>query len=221
MILSTSRDAVRFLQAVLDSGRAPDGTQLLSVAGVAEMLRPQQHAESELGGKTQYGFGWEVNEKDGVTTVTKGGSVGTMGSLFVLLPAQRIGIALVFNDVDYGKVQLFQNIVKLLLGAPADRYASPPAAKVVPPSGYRLSTERARDVVGDYDTRSGVMRISLRGDTIAARFEGNDVTLEPTSDTSFVIRSVLADQEGTALVIRPCGRTRCMWMNGDSSAVRR
>ena len=221
MILSTSRDAGRFLSALLSQGKTTNGTQLLSGASVAEIERPQQKAESELGGPTMYGLGWEVSDMNGLKVVMKGGSVGSMGSLFVLIPDQKLGVAMLFNAIDYGKVQLLQNVVKTLLGAPASLYQSPPAATPVAPTGVRASPARLRRVAGTYDTKSGVMQLRVRGDTLAGRYEGNDVVLEPASDTSFVIRSVLREQEGTALSIKRCGRTTCLWMAGDSSGVRR
>jgi CubicO group peptidase (beta-lactamase class C family) len=221
MILSTARDAARFLQAILAGGVAPDGTRLLTEAGARELLRPQQKAESELGGETMYGLGWEISDADGVTMALKGGSVISMGSLFVLLPAQKIGIAIVFNDIDYGKVQLLQNVMKRLMGAPTAPYQAAPAPAPLPPSGYRLSPARAAEIAGVYDTRNGVMTVAVRGDTLVARFEGNDLTLEPTSDTTLVMRSVLREQEGQVITARRCGTTLCFWMRGDSSAVRR
>ena len=221
MILSTSRDIALYLRAILDSGRAPDGTRLLSAAGTAELLRPQQKAESELGGPTMYGLGWEISEVGGETLAMKAGSVGTMGSLFVLIPAQKTGIVVLINDIDYGKVQLVQNLVKLLLGAPTAPYAATPAAAPVAASEFRMPPERLRAFAGVYDTKAGVMRLTVRGDTLAVRYEGNDAVLEPTSDSSFVMRSVLREQEGTALVFRRCGRTTCAWIEGDSSAVKR
>ena len=221
MILSTSRDAARFLSAILNGGKTTDGVQLLSAAGVAEMMRPQQKAESELGGETVYALGWEVSDVNGVTLATKGGSVGTMGSLFALLPDQKLGIAMVFNDIDYGKVQLLQNVVKLLLGAPTAPYAPLPAAPPVAASSHRIPPARLAQLAGVYDTRAGIMRLAMRGDTLAGRFEGNDFVLEPSSDSTFVVRSVLRGQEGSTLIIKRCGARMCIWMEGDSSAVRR
>jgi hypothetical protein len=151
----------------------------------------------------------------------KGGSVISMGSLFVMLPAQKIGIAIVFNDIDYGKVQLLQNVMKLLLGAPTAPYQVAPVPEPLPASGYRLSPARAAEIAGVYDTRNGVMTVAQRGDTLAARFEGNDLTLEPTSDSTLVMRSVLREQEGQVITVRRCATTFCLWMRGDSSAVRR
>jgi len=221
MILSTSRDAGKFLRAIINGGRAPDGTQVLSAAATAEMTRPQQKAESELGGPTTYALGWEQHDAGGVPMLLKGGSVISMGSLLVMLPQQKVGIAMVFNDVDYGKLQLLQNVVKYMLGAPTSPYAAPPASKPVAPSTYRLAADKRQALAGDYMTKAGLMRISVRGDTLAARFEAEDIVLEPTSDTSFVTRSVISELEGKTFVIRKCGATLCGWMNGDSTAVRR
>ena len=221
MILSTSRDAARFLQAILRGGTAPNGQRILSQGGATELLRAQQKAESELGGPTMYGLGWEISDMNGVVVAQKGGSVGTMGSLFVMIPAQKIGVAMLFNDIDYGKVQLLQNIIKVLTGTATSPYAHAPAPAPVPSNGYQMSHTRKLEFAGTYDTRAGVMRISVRSDTLAGRFEGNDVALEPVSDTSFVMRSVLREQEGSPLTIKRCSMTMCIWMQGDSSAVRR
>ncbi|MDP1861167.1 MAG: serine hydrolase, partial [Gemmatimonadaceae bacterium] len=203
------------------SGRAPNGDRVLSAAGVKEILRPQQKAQSELGGETMYGLGWEVSDMNGVTLITKGGSVGAMGSLFFLVPSQKLGVALVFNDLDYGKVGLLRNITKLLLGGTPSPYEPIPTKPAVPPSNFKMPAARWATFAGLYDTRAGLMRLTVRGDTLAGRFEGNDVVLEPSSDSSFVMRSLLREQEGQTLIIKRCGKSMCIWMEGDSSAVRR
>lgn len=221
MILSTSADIGRYLMMLLNGGKGPNGAQLLSSTGVSEIMRAQQDAESELGGPTKYGLGWEVSDMNGTKVVTKAGSVGTMGSLFLMIPDQRIGIAMVINLIDYGKVQLMQNLVKTLMGAPATPYqTAPPSDSAVRPSGYRMSPARARSVVGRYGTSAGVLVVKVDGDTIRGRYEGNDLVLEPTSETTFVMRSVLREQEGKRITIRRCSRSLCVWMGQDSIGVR-
>lgn len=221
MILSTTRDISRYLQTFLDSGRAPNGRQVLSASSVAEILRPQQKAESELGGPTMYGLGWEISNVNGMSVAQKGGSVSTMGSLFILVPAQRLGIALVFNDIDYGKVGLLQNVLKALMGAPTAPYQSMPPRPKVPPSTFTMPAAKQSSFAGVYDTRSGILRLTMHGDTLAGRFEGENMYLEPSSDTSFIMRSAVAEQEGTSMTIKKCGKSMCIWMKGDSAAVRR
>ena len=68
--------------------------------------RQQQPAESELGGPTTYALGWEVHDLNGVPMIMKGGSVISMGSLFVMLPQQKIGIAMLINDVDLSLIHI-------------------------------------------------------------------------------------------------------------------
>jgi len=221
MILSTSRDAGRYLSALIAGGRAADGTRILSERGTAELLRPQQKAESELGGPTTYALGWESHDAGGTPMLLKGGSVIAMGSLFVIVPQSRTGIAMVFNAVDYGKLQLLQNLLKQLARAPTAPYQSAPPPAPVAPARYRATPAQLQDVAGDYVTRAGLMRIVARGDSLHARYQGLDLRLEPVSDTSFVMRSDVRELEGSAVVIKPCGPTKCAWMHGDSSAVRR
>ena len=221
MILSTSHDAARFMQAILNGGQAPGGPRVLSAASAAEILRAQQDAESEMGGPTKYGLAWEISSMNGTTIAMKGGSVVAMGSLFVMLPGQKVGVAMVFNAIDYGKLGLLANLLKILAGAPTDPYKPLPVAPPVPPSEVTLPATTMQRVAGTYETMSGLMRVELRGDTLAGRWEGDDIRLEPTSDSSFVVRSRIREMEGTPVTIRPCSRTLCMWIKGDSNAVRR
>ncbi len=220
MITSSSRDIGTFLRTILNEGRAPNGQQVLSAAAVAEMLRAQQPGESELGGPTTYALGWETNDMDGLTVIMKGGSVVSMGSLFVLLPQQEIGIAITFNLVDYGKVQLLQNLLKALLGAPTAPYQAAPPAEVVPPSTWKASAATLSSFAGSYMTRWGRLTIEVHGDSLSGTYEGGPVRFEPTSDTSVQVRSALREQEGTAITFRRCGGTTCLWFRGDSSGVK-
>ncbi len=220
MISSTSGDAGRLLMAMLNGGKSASGTAVISPASVAEILRPQQPAESELGGPTTYGLGWEVHDMGGIQVVMKGGSVISMGSLFLLIPSQKTGIAIVFNLVDYGKVQLMQNLVKALAGAPTAPYQNAPAPPPVAPGTHRLALAYAATLAGDYMTRAGLLRLTAAGDTLRGRYEGHNFTLEAISDTSFVMRSSLRDQEGTPWTIKKCGGTWCLWAGKDSNGVR-
>jgi CubicO group peptidase (beta-lactamase class C family) len=220
MLTSTTADIGTFLRLLLRKGKDASGTAVLSEAAVAEMLRPQQKGQSELGGPTTYALGWEVNDMGGVSLTMKGGSVISMGSLFVLLPQQNTGIAMVFNLVDYGKVQILTNILKLLAGAPTSPYQVAAAPKPVPGTGHRMGADRLAAFAGDYMTRWGLMRVRLRDTLLTATYEANDVVLEPASDTSFIVRSVLREQEGTTIVARRCGATTCLWMRGDSSGIK-
>lgn len=220
MLVSTSLDAARFLQVIMNEGRTPGGTQVVSAAGATELLRGQQAAESELGGPTTYALAWEISEIGGTKLAMKAGSVGAMGSIFVMLPERRIGAAFVFNAIDYGKVGLIQNVIKKLMGAPTAPYQGLPTPPAVPTSTFKLPADRLAQFAGEYDTNNGVMRLSVVGDTLKGRFEGFDMYLEPQSDTTFVMRSRLREQEGMALAIRDCGATKCIWRGKDSTAVR-
>jgi hypothetical protein len=117
---------------------------------------------------------------------------------------------MVFNVVDYGKLQLLQNIVKHLLGTPLAPYRSAPASTPVAATGFRASTERLRDVAGDYVTRAGLMRITVRGDTLAARWEGSDLVLEPASDSSLSC-AAFREMESQPVTIKRCGTTCIRW----------
>ncbi len=220
MITSTSADIGRYLRALLAGGKAADGTQVLSEPGVAELLRPQYAGESELGGPTMYALGWETTELNGVPVIMKAGSVITMGSLFVMLPKQRVGFALMFNLPDYGKVQLVRNLMLYLVGEPTAPYQAVPTPAPVPVVHHAVSPARLQTFAGDYMTRFGRLSVQVRSDSARAWFEGNDARLEASSDSTFIVRSELREQEGMELTFRRCGATMCIWLRGDSSGVR-
>ena len=221
MTVSTPRDMGRLLVAMLNGGKTVLKTQFLTPALIAEATRPQAEAESELGGPTKYGLGWEVDSSFGALTVKKAGSVGTMVSLWIMLPDQKTGIAFAFNREDYGVVPIAPAVLKVLAGGPVDTlptatWNAPPA-----PTAARISVAAKKRWVGLYDTRFGDTRIYLRGDSLFADYEGTEASLVPADETTFAIVDDQVRHAGKRFSFRQQGGAATIWDSPtDSLGVR-
>lgn len=222
MAVSNARDIGHFLIAMLNGGKSADGNQVVSAKTVQEILRPQADAESELGGPTKYGLGWEVASQMGLTMIQKGGSVNATGSYFLLIPEKQIAVGLVFNRIDYGILGLVPAVVKTLLGMPTDDFkiAAAPVPAPLPPSDFKPNRATWKRWVGKYDTRYGDQLVYQQGDTLFADFEGTIVRLEPTSDSTFIMRSDIRQHESQPLNFRRGRGIPTMWTAKDSLGLR-
>jgi len=220
MVVSTPGDVGRLLQILVDGGSLPEGGELLPKALVDEMFRPQADAESELGGPTKYGLGWETGTLEGLASVQKGGSVLAMATLWYLVPARRLGIALFMTRVDYGLVPALANLLAVIQGQAPSREiparAPPPEPMVATGS---ISRSGLQKWVGVYDTRSGETRVFLRGDSLRTDHQGLESGLAAIDDSSFALVDDLVEHTGRALVFRRRGGRRTIWFGADSIGV--
>ena len=221
MIVSTPRDMGRLLVAMMNRGKTVNGTQFLTPELIDEAVRGQAKAESELGGPTTYGLGWEVDSMLGTLTIKKAGSVHSMVSLWVMLPAQKTAMAFAFNREDYSVLGLVPIVAKILAGGQADPFPSPPMPPAVPATGVRTSTAALDRWVGRYDTRVGDLVVSRRGDSLVADYQGAEVGLLPTSDSSFSVISDIVTDGGRRMTFRRRGKPVTMWLGSDSIGIRR
>ncbi|MFJ4293146.1 serine hydrolase [Cupriavidus sp. NPDC089707] len=92
-------DFARWMRCLLDEGKA-DGQPLLSPPIVRDMTAPRVHvcrAEYDEVGDIHYGLGLTVEHYRGERTVSHSGSWLGWAGLMTLLPARRIGIAVLTN----------------------------------------------------------------------------------------------------------------------------
>ncbi|MEM5433240.1 serine hydrolase [Cupriavidus oxalaticus] len=92
-------DFARWMRCLLDEGKA-EGQRLLSPSVVRDMMTPHVHvcrAEYEEVGDVHYGLGLTVEQYRGERTVSHSGSWLGWAGLMTLLPARRIGIAVLTN----------------------------------------------------------------------------------------------------------------------------
>lgn len=217
MTVSTARDMGRLLVAMLNGGKTVLHTQFLTPELIAEAMRSQAEAESELGGPTTYGLGWEVDSSFGGLTVKKAGSVGTMVSLWIMLPDQKTGIALAFNREDYAIVPIAPAIAKLLAGGPVDTLPAPTWTAPPAPTAAKIPAAALKAWVGLYDTRFGDTKVYLRSDSLFTDYEGGEAVLVPANDSTFAIVDDLVRHAGKQFIFRKQGGAATLWHSPQDS----
>lgn len=96
---STARDLVNYLQMMLAEGTF-EGRRILDAADVKAMMQPQIPVSESLMpefGFTSYGMGLFVRTYRGVQTAQHGGDLPGAATMVLMLPRERIGIAVLCN----------------------------------------------------------------------------------------------------------------------------
>lgn len=220
MVVSTPRDVASLLLTLLDGGKSPDGGELLPRAQIDEMFRPQADAESELGGPTRYGLGWEIFDRNGTRVIQKAGSVNSMADLWVLVPSQRLGLAFFMTREDYGFAPVLGNLMAVLSGGEPTPLALRTVPVAAPITGAQLPAAVIDGVVGRYDTRYGDVRVYRRADSLFSDYDGAELTLVPTNDSTFAMVDDVVAHTGKALIFRRRGSALTLWSGSDSLGLR-
>ncbi|MEO8451956.1 MAG: serine hydrolase domain-containing protein [Gemmatimonadota bacterium] len=221
MMVSTVQDMAKLEIALMNGGKSVTGQQFLTPALLAEAFRPQADAESELGGPTKYGLGWEVDSMLGTLTIKKAGSVGTLVALWVMLPERHLGLVFTFNREDYQALPVLQSVLKVLAGGTADSFPSsgPPAAPPTPVA-VNVAPGAFAKWIGSYDTRNGDAKVYQRGDSLFAELEGIDIVLVPSSDSSFVQWDDRVHHAGNDLSFHRGRGQVTIWSGKDSLGIK-
>jgi CubicO group peptidase (beta-lactamase class C family) len=195
LIVSNTEDIARYLIAQVEA------SSILGADALALSHTGLNPAESQLGGETQYAFGWETTVREGVQIVEHGGDARTSGSYFLLLPEFQIGLAVLMNLVDQGKIQLMYQLVKTLLGLEADAYQAIPKSEPIPHSDFKADPSSFTRFAGEYDTVRGRLEVFVQdGEPMMRLAKGSlvesVVRLEAQSANEFVTRSEVLALEG-------------------------
>jgi CubicO group peptidase (beta-lactamase class C family) len=196
LILSV-RDALRWLAAVLDDGRAAGGS-LLRQESFAETIRPHFRVQPEGriagGAESHYALGWQVARLAGVPMISHGGSTITMGSKFLVLPDQRIAVAVLSNSSSDVNEIVAEGIARILLGGEPSR-----SFPSIDPS-FEPNRSRWPAIAGTYEPQvvqnavPASLPIELDGVQLVAhtypadhRRRAGDIFLRPVGDLDFVL----------------------------------
>jgi CubicO group peptidase (beta-lactamase class C family) len=220
MIVSTTRDMGKLLVAMLNGGKTVLGTQYLTPELIAEALRAQAEATSELGGPTRYALGWEVDSTFGELTIKKAGSVHSMVSFWAILPERKTAVAFAFNREDYQIVPLVPAVLTILAGGQAPPFPEARPAAFSPPVPVKVPAGTLTRWVGDYDSSSGDFSVFQRGDSLLTNFDGSEILLVPTSDSSFALVDDLVNNGGKTMIFRRQGSAVTVWLGQDSIGIR-
>ncbi len=220
MIVSTARDMARLLVAMLNDGRTVSGNQFLTPELIRDALRAQFPAQSELGGPTHYGLGWEVDSTFGALTVKKAGSVSTMVTLWVLLPESKTAVGFAFNREDYGAIPLVGSVLSIVAGGEAVPVAAWSGTPPTVPTPTPVRASVLDRWAGRYDTRFGHASFARQGDSLVTNYEGVDSRLVATGESTFMIDSDIVKHAGRVFTFQRRGAATVVSIDGDSLGVR-
>ncbi len=114
---STVEDLAKLAQVLLDAGRLPDGSQLVSAAGLRRLWTQLVKLSPTLG----YGLGWYLEDFHGVRMVRHGGNNFGFTSGFMLVPEAKIGVIVLSNGASSNRLasMLDARLMELLYDQPA------------------------------------------------------------------------------------------------------
>jgi len=188
-LYSNVLDLSRFMEMVFAGGKAGE-QRILKEETVAEMLRPQ-NGGVPLDHDLRIGLGWilsgteienagQVAQHDGATLLYR--------SQLIILPEQKLGVAVLSNSATAGPVvhKVATEALKLALetktgirqperNKPAERDAG-------------LSPEERQGWLGAYATPFGVARVTEKGDALRAELFGKTFNLVPRADGRLGLR---------------------------------
>lgn len=91
-INSSARDMAQWVRFVLNGGTV-DGKRLVSEKSYDEWLKPQQ----KIAGTASYGFGWFLQNWNGLKVVQHGGNIDGFNSMVAMIPEKKLGFVLLTN----------------------------------------------------------------------------------------------------------------------------
>lgn len=91
-INSSADDMAQWLRFVLNGGSS-GGKHLVSENNFSEWLKPQM----KIAGTSSYGFGWFLQDWNGLKVVQHGGNIDGFNSMVAMIPEKHIGFVLLTN----------------------------------------------------------------------------------------------------------------------------
>ncbi|MEP6903295.1 MAG: serine hydrolase, partial [Actinomycetota bacterium] len=93
-INSSAKDMANWLKFVMNGGSV-NGKKLVSDKGYEEWLKPQMKIIPN--GKLAYGFGWFLQDWNGLKVVQHGGNIDGFNSMVAVIPEKKLGFVLLTN----------------------------------------------------------------------------------------------------------------------------
>lgn len=153
-INSTANDMAQWLRFVLNGG-VVNGKRLVSEKGYDEWLKPQM----KIAGKTSYGFGWFLQDWNGLKVVQHGGNIDGFNSMVAMIPEKKLGFVLLTNVSasplgDEMMQVVWENILGVNKPAIDTNVAIKPAETSDPLA--------AKELIGKYLTPGGAAAVEIK-----------------------------------------------------------
>ncbi len=186
---SSAREVGNYLIMELNGGQF-HGRKIVGAASLLETQKAQVDyhfaiATYNLTHEIKYGFGWRVFESRGLNLVAHNGTVGRMGSVFLLAPKEKLGVAILWNlEVEGLDLELMLGLLDFLRNDASAILPIPSSTRAEPTIKTRLEP-----FTGTYTSSEGMIevRINAKNQLELQKFDAI-LKLEATGKTNFVVR---------------------------------
>lgn len=171
-INSSARDMAQWVRFVLNGGIV-DGKRLVSERGYGEWLKPQM----KIAGTASYGFGWFLQNWNGLKVVQHGGNIDGFNSMVAMIPEKKIGFVMLTNvSASSLGSELMPLIWKNLLSENK-------------PDDEKLSAKAMEKMAGKYrlEVANVDMEVKIAGDELILLAPGQQYTLQRTGPRQFIL----------------------------------
>ena len=166
LINSTADELLAFARLHLDEGRAPDGTQLLSVSSVKQMQEAQVDVPDRYTLGDRWGVGWILFEWDGQPVYGHDGSTIGQRAYLRVVPGARLAVCLLTNGGEAF------NAFKALCGELVSERAGIEMPQIPDPPESPPSLDLSR-YAGEYGRLNVDMTITVDGDALHGKVDAH------------------------------------------------
>jgi CubicO group peptidase (beta-lactamase class C family) len=187
---SSARDVGNYLIMQLNGGQF-HGRKIINPESLLETQKPQVNYHFgiptyNLTHEIKYGFGWRVFQSRGLNLVAHNGTVGRMGSVFLLAPDQKMGVAVLWNlEVEGLDLELMLGLLDFLRGDESAILPAPSSTRATKTIKTNLETFTEK-----YTSSEGKIEVRINTkNQLELQKSDAILKLEPTGKTSFVVRN--------------------------------
>jgi CubicO group peptidase (beta-lactamase class C family) len=184
---ASARDIGHYLILQINRGKF-HGRQITKPDSLLEAQTGQVNyhfgiANYNLEHEIKYGYGWRVFQSRGLDLVAHNGTVGRMGSMFLLAPEQKMAVAVLWNlEVEGLDIELALGLLDYLRG---DESAILPVPTDAKPSKSVPANLEA--FAGTYTSSEGKIEVRIRDNKLEFQKSDAILKLEPTGKRTFVV----------------------------------
>jgi Beta-lactamase len=132
----------------------------------------------------KYGYGWRVFQSRGLNLVAHNGTVGRMGSMFLLAPNEKLGVAVLWNlEVEGLDLELALGLLDFLRGDESAILPIPSSTRA-----FRTITTKLEPFTGTYTSSEGEIKVSINKNKLELQKNDAILKLEPIKQNIFQVR---------------------------------